>query len=106
MKFGIIIETKDAEKSWNGFRLAETAKKQGHAVKVFLMGEAVECERITHAKYDTPKQMRAFLDADGEILACGTCLKSRHMDASETCPISTMVDCVSMVAWADRVITF
>ncbi|HRZ42746.1 MAG TPA: DsrE family protein [Bacteroidales bacterium] len=42
MKIGVIIETKEFEKAWNAFRFAITAKKQGHDVKVFLMGEAVE----------------------------------------------------------------
>jgi peroxiredoxin family protein len=35
MKIGIIIETKDYEKSWNGMRFALTAEKSGHEVKVF-----------------------------------------------------------------------
>ena len=41
MKLGIILETKELEKAWNAFRFAVTAKKAGHEVKVFLMGEAV-----------------------------------------------------------------
>ncbi|MEK6794274.1 MAG: DsrE family protein [Spirochaetota bacterium] len=105
MKIGIILETKEPEKSWNAFRFA-VASKKGHEVKVFLMGEAVECESITHEKYDTAVQLNAFVDAGGVILACGTCLRSRHMDASAACPISTMTDCVNMVEWADKVITF
>jgi hypothetical protein len=28
------------------------------------------------------------------------------MEGSEICPLSTMVDCVKMVEWADKVITF
>lgn len=106
MKFGIILETKELEKSWNAFRFATTAKKQGHEVKVFLMGEAVECEGLTHEKFDVAGQLNEFAAVGGEILACGTCLKSRQMEGSETCPLSTMIDCVKMVEWADRVITF
>lgn len=56
MKIGIILETKEYEKAWNAFRFAVTAKKQGHEVKVFLMGEAVECEGLTHEKYNVDKQ--------------------------------------------------
>lgn len=48
MKFGIILQTKEYEKAWNAFRFATTAIKQGNEVKVFLMGEAVECEGLTH----------------------------------------------------------
>lgn len=106
MKYGIIVETKEFEKAWNAFRFAVTAKKRGHEVKVFLMGEAVECEGLTHETYNVDAQIKAFVKAGGELLACGTCLKSRQLDEKTACPISTMVDCVEMVEWADRVITF
>ena len=106
MKIGIILETKEPEKAWNAFRFAVTATKQGHEVKVFLMGEAVECEELVHEKYDVAQQLKAFADAGGEILACGTCLKSRRLEGSEVCPISTMIDCVEMVEWADKALTF
>lgn len=41
MKIAIILDTKEFEKAWNAFRFAITAKKQGHEVKMFLMGEAL-----------------------------------------------------------------
>jgi uncharacterized protein involved in oxidation of intracellular sulfur len=106
MKIGIIIETKEYEKSWNAFRFAVTARKQDHVVKVFLMGEAVECEGLVHEKYNVDEQLKLFIDTGGEILACGTCLKSRQLNGSDSCPLSTMVDCLNMVTWADRVVTF
>ena len=106
MKIGIILETKEYEKAWNAFRFATTAKKMGNEVKVFLMGEAVECEGLTHEKYNVDEQLKKYINAGGEILACGTCLKSRQMDSTEACPISTMADCVDMVMWADKTVTF
>lgn len=106
MKLGIIIETKEFEKAWNAFRFAVTAKNQGNVVKVFLMGEAVECEGLVHDTYNVDEQLKNFLKAGGEILACGTCLSSRQIDSSEACPISTMIDCVNMVEWADKTVTF
>jgi len=106
MKLGIILETKEYEKAWNAFRFAVTAKKQGHEVKVFLMGEAVECETLTHEKFDVAGQLNAFTEVGGEILACGTCLKSRQLEGSDACPLSTMIDCVKLVEWADKVVTF
>jgi len=106
MKIGIIIETKEYEKAWNAFRFAVTSKKQGHDVKVFLMGEAVECEGLTHEKYNVDEQLKAFIKVGGELLACGTCLKSRQLDGTDACPLSTMIDCVNMVTWADKVVTF
>jgi uncharacterized protein involved in oxidation of intracellular sulfur len=106
MKLGIIIETKEYEKAWNAFRFATTSKKQGHEVKVFLMGEAVECETLTHEKFNVAEQVKAFTEAGGGILACGTCLKSRSIAGTDACPLSTMIDCVKMVEWADKIITF
>ena len=106
MKFGIILETKENEKAWNAFRFAITARTQGNDVKVFLMGEAVECEGLIHEKYNVAEKLEEFYEIGGEIMACGTCLKSRKLEASEACPMSNMVDCLNMVEWADKVITF
>jgi sulfur relay (sulfurtransferase) complex TusBCD TusD component (DsrE family) len=106
MKIGIIIQTKEYEKAWNAFRFAVTAKKQEHEVKLFLMGEAVECEGLTHEKYNVDEQLKAFINIGGEILACGTCLKSRQLDETDSCPMSTMIDCVNLVVWADKLVTF
>jgi len=106
MKIGIIIETKEYEKAWNAFRFAVTSRKMGNEVKVFLMGEAVECEGLVHEKYNVDEQLHLFVSIGGEILACGTCLKSRHLKGTDSCPLSTMVDCVNMVTWADKVVTF
>ncbi|HCW74294.1 MAG TPA: DsrE family protein [Clostridiaceae bacterium] len=106
MKLGVIIETKEYEKSWNAMRFAVTAKRSGHEVKVFLMGEAVEIENLTHEKFDVSLQVKAFHEEGGEILACGTCLKTRNMGGTEVCPINTMIDCVEMVEWADKTVTF
>lgn len=106
MKIGIILETKEFEKAWNAFRFATAATKNNHEVKVFLMGEAVECEGLKNEKYNVDEQMDNFLKVGGEILACGTCLKSRNLKGTESCPLSTMIDCVKMVEWADKVVTF
>ncbi len=106
MKIGIILETREYEKAWNAFRFAATATKMGHLTKVFLMGEAVECEGLVHEKYNVSEQLQAYVKAGGQILACGTCLKSRQIAESETCPLSTMTDCVEMVVWADKTVTF
>lgn len=106
MKIGIILETKAYEKAWNGIRFAVTAKKEGNEVKLFLMGEAVECDGLTDDTYNVDEQLKQFVEIGGEVLACGTCLKSRQLENSTSCPISTMIDCVEMVVWAERVVTF
>lgn len=106
MKFGIIIETNEPEKAWNGVRFANTSLKVGHEVKIFLMSAGVEIESITHEKFNAKKQIDDFVANGGTVLACGTCIKTRNSEGTEICPISTMNDCIKMVEWADRVITF
>lgn len=106
MNIGIIIQTNDPEKSWNGLRFANSAIKQGHQVRLFLMGAGVEVESITHEKFNSQKQIQEFANNKGVIMACGTCLKARQLDGSAICPISNMLDCVKMVEWADSTLTF
>lgn len=106
MKLGIILETKEPEKAWNAFRFANTSLKRNHSVKVFLMGEAVECEEIHDPKYNVAEDMKKFVDFNGVLYACGTCLKTRKLEEQTTCPISTMNDCVDLVEWADKMVTF
>jgi len=107
MKIGIIIETKEPEKAWNAFRFAVTAKDiENHEVKVFLMGEAVECEGLVHETYNVDEQLKLYVSTGGEILACGACLKSRKLESTESCPMASMIDCVDLVVWADKTITF
>ncbi len=106
MKIGIILETKEGEKAWNAFRFGIAALNNNHEVKLFLMGEAVECEGLIHTIYDIDVQMRKFEAKGGQLMACGTCLKSRQLDDKTACPVSTMNDCVQMVVWADKTLTF
>ena len=106
MKLGIILETKEPEKAWNAFRFAVASLKKNHQVKLFLMGEAVECEGMKQEKYDVDEQMNKFTTNGGELLACGTCLQSRQLDETTSCPVSTMNDCVELVEWADKTVTF
>ena len=106
MKFGIIIETNEPEKAWNGVRFANASLRLGHEVRIFLMSAGVEIESITHEKYNAKKQIDDFVANRGSVLACGTCIKARNSEGTDVCPISTMNDCIGMVEWADRVITF
>lgn len=106
MKIGVVIETKEPEKAWNAFRFGVASLRTGHQVKVFLIGEAVECEDIRDEKYDVREQMEIFYENKGEILACGTCLKARQKGGNELCPLSTMNDLVKLVEESDKILTF
>ena len=106
MKLGIIIYSTDAETIWNAFRLGVFALKQGDQVLAFLLAKGVECETLETASFRVVEQMQMFADAGGRILACGTCLKLRHSEGSELCPLSTMKDLYELVRGSDRVVSF
>ncbi|TAJ23067.1 MAG: sulfur reduction protein DsrE [Nitrospirae bacterium] len=106
MKLGIVIYSNDAESVWNAFRFGVFACKKGDEVQVFLLGKGVEAEGLDTAQFKISEQMTKFVEAGGEILACGTCFKLRGSEGSEMCPLSTMEDLYRIVAEADRVLTF
>lgn len=106
MKLGIIIYSNDAETVWNAFRLGVFALKKGDAVRVFLIAKGVECEAIDSSQFNVTEQMQAFIDGGGKIFACGTCLKIRHSEGSDICPISTMGELYEIVLESDKVLTF
>lgn len=106
MKLGIVIYSNDAETVWNAFRLGVFALKKGDSVQVFLLAKGVECEAIDTDKFKVTEQMQLFIGAGGKILACGTCLKIRHSEGSDMCPISTMGDLYEIVQESDKVLTF
>ena len=106
MKLGIIIYSAEAETVWNAFRLGVFALGQGDQVRVFLLAKGVECEQLDTEQFMVTEQMEALVNAGGEILACGTCLKLRQEKASEMCPMSTMKDLHEIVTESDRVLTF
>ncbi len=106
MKFGILIETNEAEKAWNGVRFANASIKAGHEVRIFLMSAGVEIESITHETFNVQEQLNAFHDLGGTVGCCGTCKRGREIPSTEICPISSMADLIAMVEWADRTLTF
>lgn len=106
MKLGIVIYSNDAEIIWNAFRFANFSLKEGDIVKVFLLAKGVEYESLDSKKFNVKEQAKSFLEKNGTIFACGTCLKSRKSEGSETCPMSTMKDLYELVKKSDKVISF
>ncbi len=106
MKIGIIVSTNEPEVVWNAFRFGNTALKSNHDVKVFLINKGVEMEDIESEKYNVKEQTDFFLRDKGQILACGTCLKSRQKEGGNVCPISTMKELLALVEESDRIVTF
>jgi sulfur relay (sulfurtransferase) complex TusBCD TusD component (DsrE family) len=106
MKLAMVITVTEPETVFNALRLGNYALKAGDEVKVFLLGKGVELDQIEDPKFNVREQAEALLAGGGHILACGTCLKLRHSEGSEMCPLSTMKDLYEMVKEADTVLTF
>ncbi|MDO8640943.1 MAG: DsrE family protein [Nitrosarchaeum sp.] len=105
MKIGIIISQTDSETVWNALRFANTAILEDHQVKIFLLGKGVEIESIENDKFNVKEQLDRIKQLGGQMLACGTCIKTRNMQF-EVCPISTMKDMLKLVIESDKVLTF
>ena len=105
MKLGMIITQTDPETVFNALRLALYSLDQGDRVRIFLSGKGVDIDKIEDPQFDVKEQAQKVLDAGGEFLACGTCLKLRESESSEICPLSTLKDHYEIVRDSDRVYT-
>jgi len=107
MKLSIILSTKHAETNWNALRLANLALNKGDEVSVFLLGEAVEYDRVNQEQFNIKKQIDMFLQAEkAKLIACGTCMNMRHQQNSKTCPRGGIEDLYSLISASDKVLTF
>jgi len=106
MKIGVIISGNDAETCWNALRYANFCLGQKDEVKVFFVGKGVEYQNISTETFNTVEQAGKFMQSDGRICACGSCIKSREEEGSEMCPISTMQDMYNIVKESDKIVTF
>lgn len=105
MNLGIIITRVEPEAVFNTLRLALFSLEQGDKVKIFLSGKGVEIDQIEDPKFNVLDLSKKVLDAGGEFLACGSCLKIRKSEGSEICPLSTLKDEYEIVRDSDRLIT-
>lgn len=106
MKLGMIIYSNEPETVWNAFRMGVFALTQGDSVKAFLLAKGVECQALDTDRFKVTEQMKAFVEAGGEVLACGTCLKIRQTEGSQMCPMSTMADLYGIIRDCDKVVSF
>ena len=104
MKLGIIIPRSDPESVYDTLRLAVYALKYGDEAKVFLSGAGVEIDRIkTHGS--CPTTGPGSLELRRTLLACGSCLKLRESQGSDTCPLSSMSDEYEIIRESDKVLS-
>ncbi|MDP2806896.1 MAG: DsrE family protein, partial [bacterium] len=79
---------------------------QGDQASVFLLAKGVDCQSLDSDNFKVSEQMQTFHDQGGNILACGTCLKMRHKEGTEMCPLSSMKDLYEMIKTSDKVVSF
>jgi len=106
MNLGIVIHSNDPETVWNAVRLANYSEQKGDSVRIFLLGHGVEAESIKIDQFPVETELHKFVEMGGVILACGTCLKIRHKEGTNLCPVSTMADLHELIGQSDRVLTF
>jgi len=105
MKLGMVITHTDPETVFNALRLASYSLAQGDQVRIFLSGKGVEIDQIEDPGFDVKGEAQKVLDAGGEFLACGTCLKLRNSGGSDVCPLSTLKDHYEVVRDSDKLVT-
>jgi len=102
------------ERSYNGLRLAiALAKRDGEAVKVFLMGDAAACakggQKVPQGYYNLSRMLQVVSQHRGEIAVCGSCMDARGLqdaDLVQGSRRSTLEELTDWTLWADRVLGF
>ena len=102
------------ERVYNGLRLAGSlAKRDGTAVKVFLIGDAAACaksgQKVPQGYYNVQTMLSAVARRGGKIGVCGTCMDARGIASEELVEgahRSTMDELTDWVATSDQVLVF
>ena len=106
MKLGVVIYSDHPETVWNACRFANFSLNKGDQVKVFLMAKGVEASSLSSNQYNIKELLEKFIDNNGIIYACGTCLKIRSQKSTELCPMSSMNDLYHIINESDKIISF
>jgi len=102
------------ERSYNGLRLAGAlAKREGEAVKVFLMGDAAACakagQKVPQGYYNLGRMLQVVSQHGGEIGVCESCMEARGLqdaDLIQGSRRSTLEELTDWTLWADQTLVF
>ena len=102
------------ERSFNALRLAGAlAKREGQAVRIFLMGDAAACakanQKVPPGYYNVELMLRGPAHRGVLIGVCGTCLDARGIaegELTEGCKRSTLEELTDWQEWAERTLVF
>lgn len=100
--------------NWNGLRLAETLRKSGHEVRIFLMNDAVDmardvCKPPENYDQDLSQMLKDLIYNGVPVKVCGTCMSRcgifknhPYFKGSEK---STMADLADWIKDSDKIVT-
>ncbi|MFA6920594.1 MAG: DsrE family protein [Gallionella sp.] len=102
------------ERTYNGLRLAGAlAKQEGHAVRVFLIGDAASAahrnQKVPQGFYNVEVMLGNLVRNGGEVGICGTCMDARGLsdgEIAEGTRRSTLAELAEWTIWADKVLVF
>ena len=101
--------------TWNGLRLAETLRKKGQEVRIFLMNDSVDmardaCKPPERYDQDLSQMLKDLISNGVPVKVCGTCMNRcgiyknhPYFDGAEK---STMGELADWVVDSDKVLTF
>jgi len=101
--------------TWNGLRLAETLRKKGHEVLIFLMNDSVDmardvCKPPEGYDQDLVQMLKDLIKVGVPVEVCGTCMARcgiyKNHPYFEGANSSTMAFLADWVADSDKVLTF
>ena len=103
-----------SERAYNGLRLAGSlARREGHEIKVFLMGDAASCakggQKVPSGFYNVQTMLGGVTKSGGIVGVCGTCMDARGIveaELSEGTRRSTMDELTAWTLEADKVLVF
>lgn len=103
-----------SERTYNGLRLAGSlARREGHEVKVFLMGDAAACaksgQKVPSGYYSVQTMLGGVTKRGGLVGVCGTCMDARGIIEAELSAgtrLSTMDELTEWTLEADKVLVF
>ena len=101
--------------TWNGLRLAETLRKKGNEVRIFLMNDSVDmvrdvCKPPEGYDQDLSQMLRDLISQNVVVKVCGTCMSRcgiyKNHPYFEGAEKSTMAALADWVIESDKIVTF
>lgn len=101
--------------TWSGLRLAETLRKMGNEIRIFLMNDAVDLARdicIPPEGYDQDlsAMLKGLISNGVNVQVCGTCMSRcgiyKNHPYFEGAHNSTMAFLAEWVTGSNKVLTF